>query len=250
MGITARGAWISVRRHFRALGVDVQNEDVTVAGLGDMSGDVFGNGMLLSRHIRLVAAFDHRHVFLDPDPDPARGYAERAAAVPPAAFVLGRLRPRGDLGRWRGPPPLGQVGPALRRDPPGPRRRTRSLPPDEFIRAILRAPVDLLWNGGIGTYVKASAETHADVGDKRSDSVRVDAGGLRCRVVGEGGNLGFTQRGRVEFALRGGRINTDAIDNAAGVNCSDHEVNIKVLLDRVSATATSPPSSATPSSPR
>src|SRR5919107_192842 len=235
MGITARGAWISVQRHFHDLGVDVQEDDVTVAGIGDMSGDVFGNGMLLSRHIRLVAAFDHRHVFLDPDPDPAASYAERARL-----FELPRSS-------WADYDPAlisegGGVHPRTAKSIPiSPQVRSRLdveeevLTPDELVRAILRAPVDLLWNGGIGTYVKASTETHAEVGDKRNDQVRVDAGRLRCRVVGEGGNLGFTQRARIEFALGGGRVNTDAIDNSAGVDCSDHEVNIKILLDRVVA---------------
>jgi glutamate dehydrogenase len=233
MGITARGAWVSVRRHFRALGVDVQHEDFTVAGIGDMSGDVFGNGMLLSRHIRLVAAFDHRHVFLDPDPDPVRGFEERARlfALPrsswedydPALISAGG----GVFTRTAKTVPLSdEVRRALDVD-------AEALAPDDLIRAILRAPVDLLWNGGVGTYVKASSESNADVGDKNNDAVRIDAGALRCRVVGEGGNLGFTQRGRIEFAVGGGHINTDAIDNAAGVNCSDHEVNIKILLDRV-----------------
>jgi glutamate dehydrogenase len=233
MGITARGAWVSVRRHFRAFGVDVQNEDFTVAGVGDMSGDVFGNGMLLSRHIRLVAAFDHRHIFLDPDPDPARGYAERARlfALPrsswadydPAAISAGG----GVFLRTAKSVPLSdEVRRALEID-------AEALAPDDLIRAILRAPVDLLWNGGIGTYVKASTETNADVGDKNNDAVRIDATELRCRVIGEGGNLGLTQRGRIEFARGGGHINTDAIDNAAGVNCSDNEVNIKILLDGV-----------------
>jgi glutamate dehydrogenase len=235
MGITARGAWISVQRHFRDLGVDVQNDDVTVAGIGDMSGDVFGNGMLLSRRLRLVAAFDHRHVFLDPDPDAEASFEERARLfhLPGSSWADydASLISAG-----------GGVFPRTAKTVPlTPEVRSRldvpeeELTPDELIRAILRAPVDLLWNGGVGTYVKASAETHAEVGDKRNDQVRVDAGRLRCRVVGEGGNLGFTQRGRVEFALRGGRINTDAIDNSAGVDCSDHEVNIKILLDRVVA---------------
>jgi glutamate dehydrogenase len=235
MGITARGAWISVQRHFRDLGVDVQNEDVTVVGIGDMSGDVFGNGMLLSEHIRLVAAFDHRHVFLDPDPDPATSFAERARLfdLPGSSWADydASLISAG-----------GGVYPRTAKTVLiSPEVRSRLdvtedvLTPDELIRAVLRAPVDLLWNGGVGTYVKASTETHGDVGDKRNDQVRIDAGQLRCRVVGEGGNLGFTQRGRVEFALDGGRINTDAIDNSAGVDCSDHEVNIKILLDRVVA---------------
>jgi len=233
MGITARGAWVSVRRHFRALGIDVQNEDFTVAGIGDMSGDVFGNGMLLSRHIRLVAAFDHRHVFVDPDPDPGRGFDERARlfALPRASWAdydPAAISPGGGVfPRTAKTVPLSdEMRRALDVD-------AEALPPDELVRAILRAPVDLLWNGGIGTYGKASTEANADVGDKNNDAVRIDATELRCRVVGEGGNLGFTQRGRIEFALHSGHINTDAIDNAAGVNCSDHEVNIKILLDRV-----------------
>ncbi|SNR25446.1 NAD-glutamate dehydrogenase [Blastococcus mobilis] len=235
MGITARGAWISVQRHFRGLGVDVQNDDVTVAGIGDMSGDVFGNGMLLSRHIRLVAAFDHRHVFLDPDPDPAASFAERTRLFDlPGSSWADYDASRISAGGGVFPRTAKTV--ALTPEVRGRLDVTAEfLTPDELIRAILRAPVDLLWNGGVGTYVKASAETHAEVGDKRNDQVRVDAGQLRCRVVGEGGNLGVTQRGRVEFALGGGRINTDAIDNSAGVDCSDHEVNIKILLDRVAA---------------
>ena len=235
MAITARGAWISVQRHFHDLGVDVQEEDFTVAGIGDMSGDVFGNGMLLSEHIRLVAAFDHRHVFLDPDPDPAVGFAERTRlfGLPGSSWAdydASLISAGGGVVARTAKTVLLSPEVQSRLDVP-----EESLTPDELIRAILRAPVDLLWNGGVGTYVKASAETHVDVGDKRNDQVRIDAGQLRCRVVGEGGNLGFTQRGRVEFALGGGRINTDAIDNSAGVDCSDHEVNIKILLDRVVA---------------
>jgi glutamate dehydrogenase len=235
MGITARGAWISVQRHFRDLGVDVQSDDVTVAGIGDMSGDVFGNGMLLSPHIRLVAAFDHRHVFLDPDPDPETTFAERTRlfGLPGSSWAdydTALISAGGGVfPRTAKTVPLSDEVRA-RLDV-----TDEVLTPDELIRAILRAPVDLLWNGGVGTYVKAAAETHADVGDKRNDQVRVDAAALRCRVVGEGGNLGFTARGRIEFALGGGRINTDAIDNSAGVDCSDHEVNIKILLDRVAA---------------
>ncbi|MET0764731.1 MAG: NAD-glutamate dehydrogenase [Blastococcus sp.] len=235
MGITARGAWVSVQRHFRDLGVDVQNDDVTVAGIGDMSGDVFGNGMLLSEHIRLVAAFDHRHVFLDPDPDPETSFEERTRlfGVPGSSWAdydTSLISPGGGVFRRTAKtvPLTQQVRDRLD-------VAEEVLTPDELIRAILRAPVDLLWNGGVGTYVKATSEAHADVGDKRNDPVRVDAAQLRCRVVGEGGNLGFTQRGRVEFALRGGRMNTDAIDNSAGVDCSDHEVNIKILLDRIAA---------------
>jgi glutamate dehydrogenase len=235
MGITARSAWVSVQRHFRELGVDVQSTEFSVVGVGDMSGDVFGNGMLLSEHIRLIGAFDHRHVFLDPDPDAAAAHAERKRLfeLPRSSWADydealisegGGVFPR----TAKSIPLSPQVRAALDVE-------DEQLAPNELISALLRAPVDLLWNGGIGTYVKASPETHADVGDKANDAVRVDAAQLRCRVVGEGGNLGFTQRGRVEFALAGGRVNTDAIDNAGGVNCSDHEVNIKVLLDSVVA---------------
>jgi glutamate dehydrogenase len=237
MGITARGAWESVKRHFRELGVNVQETDFTAVGIGDMSGDVFGNGMLRSPHIKLVAAFNHQHVFLDPDPDPEASFEERKRL-----FGLGRsawsdydeelisdgggVYPRSA----KSIPITAQVRQALAIE-------ADELSPPEVIKAILRAPVDLLWNGGIGTYVKASSETHADAGDKANDAVRVDGRELRCRVVGEGGNLGFTQRGRVEYALAGGRINTDAIDNVGGVNCSDHEVNIKILLDSLVAAA-------------
>ncbi len=231
MGITARGAWESVKRHFRTLGVDSQAEDFTVAGIGDMSGDVFGNGMLLSRHIRLVAAFDHRHVFIDPTPDAARTYEERARlfALPrsswadyDAALISagGGVWPRTD----KSVPLSSEARAALGIE-------ATSLTPDELISAILRAPVDLLWNGGIGTYVKAAGETDADAADRGNDAVRVDGAALRARVVGEGGNLGLTQRARIEFASAGGLIYTDAIDNSAGVDCSDHEVNIKVLVD-------------------
>ncbi|RMI37077.1 NAD-glutamate dehydrogenase [Streptomyces triticirhizae] len=237
MGITARGAWESVKRHFRELGHDTQSEPFTVAGIGDMSGDVFGNGMLLSEQIRLVAAFDHRHIFLDPDPDPAVGYAERRRlfALPRSSWADydtsliskgGGVHPR----TAKSIPLTPQVREAL--DLPD---GTISLTPAELMRAILRAPVDLLWNGGIGTYVKAASESHADVGDKANDAIRVNGRDLRAKVVGEGGNLGLTQLGRIEFALNGGRCNTDAIDNSAGVDTSDHEVNIKILLDAVVA---------------
>jgi glutamate dehydrogenase len=235
MGITARGAWESVRRHFRHLGVDADTAPLTVVGIGDMSGDVFGNGLLSSPHLKLVAAFDHRHIFLDPDPDPEQAYAERRrlfelprsswADYDPALISAGG----GVWPRTAKAVPLSAAAQAVLGTD------AVTLSPPELIRAILRAPVDLLWNGGIGTYVKATSETHAEVGDKANDGVRVDAAELRARVVGEGGNLGFTQRARVEFALAGGRINTDAIDNSAGVDCSDHEVNIKVLLDAVVA---------------
>jgi glutamate dehydrogenase len=235
MGITARGAWESVKRHFRELGTDVQTTDFTVVGIGDMSGDVFGNGMLRSRRIKLVAAFNHAHIFLDPNSDPEVSFRERERL-----FAL----PRSGWGDYdeslisegggvylrseKSVPISTQVGQALS-------VHAEVLTPTELIRAILAAPVDLLWNGGIGTYVKASAETHADAGDKANDGVRVDGSDLRCRVVGEGGNLGFTQSGRIEYALAGGQINTDAIDNVAGVNTSDHEVNIKILLDALVA---------------
>jgi glutamate dehydrogenase len=237
MGITAKGAWESVRRHFREIGRDVQTEDLTVVGIGDMSGDVFGNGMLLSEHIRLVAAFDHRHVFLDPDPDPAVSIAERRRlfAMPRSSWADygaslisagGGVFARAAKSITISAPVGARLGLAS---------SVTALTPAELITAILSAPADLLWNGGIGTYVKASAESHADVGDKGNDAIRVDAGDLRVRVVGEGGNLGLTQLGRVEAALSGVRVNTDAIDNSAGVDCSDHEVNIKILLDRIVA---------------
>jgi glutamate dehydrogenase len=235
MGITARGAWESVRRHFREMGRDTQTQDLTVVGVGDMSGDVFGNGMLLSQHIRLVCAFDHRHVFVDPDPDPARGYAERARlfALPRSSwddYDRAAISPGG--GVWLRTAKAVPIGPEIRAALGLPDQVT-SLSPPELIRAALLAPVDLLWNGGIGTYVKAAGETHAEVGDKANDTIRVDGARLRVKVVGEGGNLGATQRGRIEFARAGGKINTDAIDNSAGVDCSDHEVNIKILLDRL-----------------
>jgi glutamate dehydrogenase len=235
MGITARGAWESVKRHFREMGVDTQTTDFTVVGIGDMSGDVFGNGMLLSKHIRLVAAFDHRHVFLDPDPDAASSWAERKrlAGLPRSSWgdYNAMLISHGG-GVWPRSAKSIPISPEARRalgiD-------AESLAPHELINAILKAPVDLLYNGGIGTYVKSSRESHADVGDRANDAIRVNGAELRCKVVAEGGNLGFTQLGRVEYALAGGRINTDAIDNSAGVDTSDHEVNIKILLGLVIA---------------
>jgi glutamate dehydrogenase len=237
MGITARGAWESVRRHFREMGVDCQNEDFTCVGVGDMSGDVFGNGMLLSHHTRLVAAFDHRHIFLDPDPDPTSSYEERRRLfdMPRSSWADydaskisegGGIYPR----HLKSVPISAQARDALGLDP-----GVTKLAPSDLMRAILLAPVDLLWNGGIGTYVKAAQETQAHVGDKANDAIRVDGCELRCRCVGEGGNLGFTQLGRIEYAVGGGRINTDFIDNSAGVDTSDHEVNIKILLDGVVA---------------
>ncbi len=230
MGITARGAWECVKRHFRELGVDIQSQDFTVAGIGDMSGDVFGNGMLLSPHIRLVAAFNHQHIFLDPASDPARSFAERRRL-----FELPRSSwddyDRRLISRGGGVYPRTAKSIALSREAQellG--LQQAAATPQEVIGAILRMRVDLLWNGGIGTYVKARHESHADVGDRANDAVRVNGSELRARVVGEGGNLGFTQRGRVEYALAGGRINTDFIDNSAGVNTSDVEVNLKILL--------------------
>ncbi|MGW7528601.1 NAD-glutamate dehydrogenase [Streptomyces sp. NPDC054783] len=233
MGITARGAWESVKRHFRELGVDTQSEDFTVVGIGDMSGDVFGNGMLLSEHIRLVAAFDHRHIFIDPTPDAATSYAERRRLfeLPRSSWADyntellsagGGIFPRSA----KSIPVNAHIREAL-----GIEGKVAKMTPADLMKAILQSPVDLLWNGGIGTYVKASAESNADVGDKANDAIRVDGADLRVKVVGEGGNLGLTQLGRIEFATHGGKINTDAIDNSAGVDTSDHEVNIKILLN-------------------
>jgi glutamate dehydrogenase len=233
MGITARGAWEAVKRHFREMGVDTQSEDFTVVGIGDMSGDVFGNGMLLSKHIRLLAAFDHRHVFLDPDPDPAASWEERrrlfeqprsswedydSSAISAGGGVYSR--------EHKTIPISDEVRAALAIDDD-----VTEMAPPSLVRAILKAPVDLLYNGGIGTYVKAESESDADVGDRANDMVRLNANQLRAKVIAEGGNLGVTPLGRVEFDLCGGRINTDALDNSAGVDCSDHEVNIKILID-------------------
>lgn len=233
MGITARGAWESVKRHFRGLGKDIQNEEFTVAGIGDMAGDVFGNGMLLSRHIKLVAAFNHLNIFFDPDPDPETSFEERKRlfeaeqsswtdydedCISEGGGVFSRSEKSITL--------TPEIQELLNVE-------EESMAPDEVIHALLEAPVDLLWNGGIGTYVKASYENNSDVGDKANDSLRVDGRELGAKVVGEGGNLGLTQEGRIEFALNGGRIYMDAIDNSGGVDCSDHEVNIKILLDSV-----------------
>ncbi|HSV59089.1 MAG TPA: NAD-glutamate dehydrogenase [Variovorax sp.] len=230
MGITARGAWESVKRHFREMGVDTQSQDFTVAGVGDMSGDVFGNGMLLSRHIRLVAAFDHRHIFLDPSPDAEKTFVERDRMfkLPRSSWADydtklisegGGIHPRSAKSIALTPEVKQVLG--ITAD---------ALTPTELVNAILKAPVDLIYNGGIGTYVKASSESHAQVGDRANDALRVNGRDLRCKVFAEGGNLGCTQLGRIEFARAGGRINTDAIDNSAGVDTSDHEVNIKILL--------------------
>jgi glutamate dehydrogenase len=231
MGITARGAFESVKRHFREMGRDIAREDFTVVGVGDMSGDVFGNGMLLSKRIRLLGAFSHLHIFVDPDPDPKASFAERKR--------LFRL-PRSSWADYRSEL-ISKGGGVFDRRAKAikvtPQMRERfaltgdSTAPNALIQAMLCANVDLLWFGGIGTFVRAVHETDAEVGDRANDAVRVKARDLRCRVVGEGANLAVTQAGRVEFALLGGRINTDAIDNSAGVDCSDHEVNIKILLD-------------------
>ncbi len=233
MGITARGAWESVKRHFRELGHDTQTEDFTVVGVGDMSGDVFGNGMLLSEHIRLVAAFDHRHIFIDPNPDAATSYAERRRL-----FDLPRSSwadyDTGLLSAGGGVHPRSAKSIPLNthiREALGIDASVSKMTPADLMQAILKSPVDLVWNGGIGTYIKAVAESNADVGDKANDAIRVNGEDLRAKVVGEGGNLGATQLGRIEFARSGGRINTDAIDNSAGVDTSDHEVNIKILLN-------------------
>ncbi|MEU1959612.1 NAD-glutamate dehydrogenase [Nocardia sp. NPDC019304] len=235
MGITAKGAWESVKRHFREMEIDTQTQDFTVVGIGDMSGDVFGNGMLLSEHIRLVAAFDHRHIFLDPDPDAARSYRERQRmfALPRSSWAdydTSLISPGG--GVWDRTVKAVPISPQARAAL-GLGDDVVSLSPPDLVRAILLAPVDLLWNGGIGTYIKASTETNAEVGDKSNDAVRVNGNQLRAKVIGEGGNLGATALGRIEFNRNGGKINTDALDNSAGVDCSDHEVNIKILLDAV-----------------
>ncbi|MDZ7916573.1 MAG: NAD-glutamate dehydrogenase [Rhodococcus sp. (in: high G+C Gram-positive bacteria)] len=233
MGITAKGAWESVKRHFRELGVDTQHDDFTAVGIGDMSGDVFGNGMLCSNHIRLIAAFDHRHVFVDPNPAAERSYDERSrlfslprsswADYDPTLISAGG-------GVWERSAKRVPISDEMRQAL-GLEDDVTELTPPQLVRAILRSPADLLWNGGIGTYVKASGESDLEVGDKSNDAVRVNGNEVRARVIGEGGNLGLTQAGRIEYARIGGRINTDALDNSAGVDCSDHEVNIKILLD-------------------
>ena len=232
VGITARGAWECVKRHFRERGKDIQSEPFTVVGIGDMSGDVFGNGMLLSRHIKLIAAFDHRHVFIDPAPDPEISFRERKRV-----FGLGSSswedydRSCMSEGAMIVPRSAKEVGLT-------PEAKAVLGVPDDagvldgesLIQAVLRAPAELFWNGGIGTYVKAPEESNGDAGDPPNDAVRVNSDELRCRVVGEGGNLGFTQRARIDFALRAGQINTDALDNSGGVDLSDHEVNLKILF--------------------
>ncbi len=235
MGITAKGAWVSVQRHFRERGIDVQKDNVTVIGVGDMAGDVFGNGLLLSKSLQLVAAFNHMHIFIDPNPDAAKSFVERQRL-----FDL----PRSSWSDYDSSL-ISEGGGIFLRSAKSiaisPQMKERfdisadKLAPTELLNALLKAPVDLLWNGGIGTYVKSSKESHADVGDKANDLLRVDGRELRAKVVGEGGNLGMTQLGRVEFGLHGGASNTDFIDNAGGVDCSDHEVNIKILLGEIVA---------------
>ncbi|MEP6884507.1 MAG: NAD-glutamate dehydrogenase [Gammaproteobacteria bacterium] len=230
MAITARGAWECVKRHFREMGVDIQRKDFTVVGIGDMAGDVFGNGMLQSPHIRLVAAFNHQHIFIDPQPDPARSMRERERL-----FKMPRSSwedySRAAISKGGGVYARSAKSLTLSREAQLLLELPAQVTPNEAIKAILKAHVDLFWNGGIGTYVKATFESHGDVGDRSNDAVRIDARELNCKVVGEGGNLGLSQLGRVEFARRGGRLNTDFIDNSAGVNCSDVEVNLKILLN-------------------
>jgi glutamate dehydrogenase len=232
MGITARGAWLSVQRHFAEMGIDVQSEPVSVVGCGDMSGDVFGNGMLLSKAIKLVAAFDHRHIFFDPTPDPAASWEERNRmfALPRSSWE--------DYDKALISPGGGVFSRALKSIKLTPEIQQilgvsdAEMEPGALISAILKAPADVLWFGGIGTYVKAAAQSHGEVGDPANDRLRVNAEQLQVKVIGEGANLGTTQAGRIAFALKGGRINTDFIDNSAGVDCSDNEVNIKIALNK------------------
>jgi glutamate dehydrogenase len=230
MAITARGAWECVKRHFREIGVDIQNQNFSVAGIGDMAGDVFGNGMLQSRHIRLVAAFNHQHILIDPQPDAARSFKERERL-----FKLPRSSwedySKAALSKGGGIYSRSAKSLALSREAQVLLELPAQVTPNEAVKAILKSHVDLLWNGGIGTYVKAGGESNIDIGDRSNDAVRIDARELNCKVIGEGGNLGFSQLGRIEYARRGGRLNTDFIDNSAGVNCSDVEVNLKILLN-------------------
>ena len=233
MGITAKGAWVGVQRHFRERGINVQEDSITVVGVGDMAGDVFGNGLLMSDKLQLVAAFNHLHIFIDPNPEPASSFAERQRLfdLPRSAwsdYDTSLMSEGGGI--------FSRSAKSIAISPQMQERfdiQADKLTPTELLNALLKAPVDLLWNGGIGTYVKASSESHADVCDKANDALRVNGNELRCKVVGEGGNLGMTQLGRVEFGLNGGGSNTDFIDNAGGVDCSDHEVNIKILLNEV-----------------
>ncbi|HUH38838.1 MAG TPA: NAD-glutamate dehydrogenase, partial [Spongiibacteraceae bacterium] len=235
MGITARGAWVSVQRHFRELGINIQTTPFTVIGIGDMAGDVFGNGMLRSAQIKLLAAFNHQHIFIDPTPDPETSFAERQRlfALPRSSWEdYDKALISSGGGVFSRSAKSISLSPEIRQHLAIDAER---LTPAELIHALLQAPVDLLWNGGIGTYIKASTQSHADCGDKANDALRVNGNELRCKVLGEGGNLGATQLGRIEYALRGGRCNTDFVDNAGGVDCSDHEVNIKILLNAVMA---------------
>ncbi len=235
MGITARGAWESVKRHFREMGKDIQTEDFICVGVGDMSGDVFGNGMILSRHTKLIGAFNHLHIFVDPDPDPEKSFKERARMfnLPRSSWIDYDTKALSKGGAI-----YDRKAKAIALSPEARARfgiAKASVTPNELIRTLLQADVELLWFGGIGTYIKASTETHADADDRSNDAVRVSANEVRAKVVGEGANLGVTQRSRIEYALRGGRLNADSIDNSAGVDTSDHEVNIKILLDAVVA---------------
>ncbi len=230
MAITARGAWECVKRHFREMSIDIQSQNFTVAGIGDMAGDVFGNGMLRSTHIRLVAAFNHQHIFIDPQPEPARSFRERERL-----FKMPRSTwedySRNAISKGGGVFSRSAKSLTLSREAQELLELPAQVTPNEVIKAILKAHVDLFWNGGIGTYVKSTFESHSDVGDRSNDAVRIDARELNCKVIGEGGNLGVSQLGRIEFARRGGKLNTDFIDNSAGVNCSDVEVNLKILLN-------------------
>jgi glutamate dehydrogenase len=230
MAITARGAWECVKRHFREIGIDIQSQDFSVIGIGDMAGDVFGNGMLQSRHIRLLAAFNHMHIFIDPQPDAARSFRERERL-----FKMPRSSwedySRDAISKGGGVFSRSAKSLTLSREAQTLLELPAQVTPNEVIKAILKSHVDLFWNGGIGTYVKATFESHSDVGDRSNDAVRIDGRELNCKVIGEGGNLGVSQLGRIEFARRGGRLNTDFIDNSAGVNTSDVEVNLKILLN-------------------
>jgi glutamate dehydrogenase len=230
MGITARGGWEAVKRHFRELGKDIQSEGFDVIGIGDMSGDVFGNGMLLSKQTRLLAAFDHRDIFIDPNPNPSKTFKERQSLFNTPGTTWQsfnkKLISKGGGVFSRSEKSI-KLSPEIQKltglD-------KSELAPAELIKALLKSPCELLWFGGIGTYIKSKSETHLDVGDKANDSIRINGVELKAKVIGEGANLGATQLGRIEFARSGGRVNTDAIDNSAGVDCSDNEVNIKILL--------------------
>lgn len=233
MGITSRGVWVSVKQHFRELNINPEQDDFTVIGIGDMGGDVFGNGMLLSKHIKLIGAFNHMHIFLDPDPDPAVSYEERKRLfnLPRSAWTdyNSALISKGG-GVFNRAAKSIKLTPEIKHIL---NTKKDAMTPNELIRAMLKAPVDLIWNGGIGTFVKSTQETHLDVGDRTNDNIRIDATELNARVIAEGGNLGLTQLARIEYSLQGGIVNTDFIDNSAGVDCSDHEVNIKILLNRL-----------------